>query len=147
MDSAQLDKLVLRILQRIKRNSNNCWIWQGPLMSSGYGIIFTSSPKQSFSTHRVMLEAWLDREIRIGMEVHHICENKRCCNPKHMREVTHAEHMKIHWQNYTSKKTHCPKGHPYSQTRYLDSAGRQRCRVCQRKANAVSKARRKVRNG
>ena len=30
------------------------------------------------------------------MEVHHTCNNRACCNPKHIEVLIHAEHMALH---------------------------------------------------
>lgn len=84
------------------------------------------------------------------MWIDHICMNKRCVNPLHLREVTprisslentNGEAAK------NSKKTHCINGHRYNDENILYRKGNgayliRRCRKCiskQRKAREVLK--------
>lgn len=78
-----------RVLQRTKipldQNSDECWVWTGPVNNAGYGLIKGDSslgdPKM-VTVHRVMAR-------HIGLpcrfrEVQHTCLNKACVNPKHL---------------------------------------------------------------
>ena len=69
-----------------------------------------------------------------GHEVHHVCENKRCCNPAHLVLKTRGEHNKCHANSLSTinaGKTHCPQGHEYDEgNTYISSEGYRRCRIC-----------------
>lgn len=54
---------------------DGCWIWQRSLNSKGYGVI------------------WLGRWPKPGLVVDHICNNKACVNPGHLRELTNAANI------------------------------------------------------
>ena len=58
-----------------------------------------------------------------GFVVDHLCENRRCVNPLHLRATTDGVNIA-----YSHKE--CPNGHPYSGDA-SPSKGR-RCRICQR---------------
>ena len=69
---------------------SGCTIWLGHRGADGYGRINVSRvPKLA---HRVAYEAFVGR-IPDGHELHHLCENKACVNPKHLMAVTREEHM------------------------------------------------------
>ena len=52
-------------------------------------------PLGLFSAHRLMYESFCG-PIEDGLEIHHWCENKRCCNPSHMLAVSRQRHEKYH---------------------------------------------------
>jgi hypothetical protein len=90
-----------------------CWNWTGAL-SKGYGIINYRGRTQK--VHRVMY-AYLIESIPIynGVDVldHVVCNNKACCNPKHMKLVKQSYNIlranSVSGKN--SRKTHCIRGH------------------------------------
>jgi hypothetical protein len=61
-----------------------CWPWLGSVGTWGYG---------NGAPHR--RACLLDGRDPIGLEVHHLCSNKLCCNPKHLVVVSHKEHCKL----------------------------------------------------
>jgi hypothetical protein len=48
------------------------------------------------SAHRFMWIHILGRAAPEGMELHHICENKRCVNPGHLEFLTISQHKRRH---------------------------------------------------
>lgn len=107
-----------------------CWVWTGYVNANGYGGI-GAKWATSEDVHRI---TWMTfyGPIPAGYDVHHHCEVKRCCNPKHLRLLTHGEHSRIHRLG-KPPPTHCPSGHPYSgENVYLDRKGCQVCRICRR---------------
>ena len=95
-----------------------CWEWTGGL-NKGYGQINTTrgGTRRNLKAHRVSFEL-ANGPIASGLEIDHICHNRRCVNPEHLRAVTHKqnnEHLQgakassttgirgVHWYPRTKK--------------------------------------------
>lgn len=114
---------------------NDCWNWIGRISPfTGYGM--WSWKSRTHNVHRFVYEL-LRGPIPKGLECHHTCHVRTCCNPDHIELLTRAEHRKlvrIAPTNGYEKKTHCPKGHPYDDENTARYGGnnRRRCRICER---------------
>lgn len=110
--------------------SPGCWEWTANALKSGYGR-FKLDGKQMYA-HRVAYELMVGL-IPPGVKVRHKCDNPPCVNPDHLELGTHADNMRDRderGRNPFSNRTHCPKGHEYSEEntrRYKDSRF---CRKC-----------------
>ena len=111
-----------------RRSADECWIWQGARTRQGYGYLRNGSTT-NLAAHRTAYTLTYG-EIAPGMQLHHKCHNRLCCNPAHLQQVTPGEHslMEGHCAGRQVQKTHCPQGHPYD---YV-SDGSRRCSVCER---------------
>ena len=100
---------------------DDCWVWRGVEGVAGYGR------RGGQLAHRIIYEA-ARGPIPRGMLLHHVCENKLCVNPWHLKlEVDNAAHRAEH------RKTHCVHGHEYTpENTYYHPQGARRCRECHR---------------
>ena len=65
-----------------------CWPWTGYTLPDGYGRIGVS--RRLVLTHRLSYELSTG-EIPAGMQIDHICHNRGCCNPQHLRLATQKQ--------------------------------------------------------
>jgi hypothetical protein len=69
-----------------------CWNTLGGKTPGGYGKICEN--RRTYLLHRWMYER-LFGPIPAGKQLHHLCRNKGCCNPAHLRVVTRKEHRAL----------------------------------------------------
>lgn len=65
-----------------------CWNWKKARNSSGYGVF--KMDKKLYLAHRVSYNIFVG-EIGTGLVVDHICRNRGCVNPKHLRLLKSSE--------------------------------------------------------
>jgi hypothetical protein len=122
--------------------ATKCWNWSGVITANGYGTLSVRHSVRKYA-HRLSYEAHIG-PIPKGLDLDHLCRNRRCVNPAHLEPVTRRENL-IRGATVTAQnalKTHCPKGHPYSgENLIIKAAGGRRCRICSR-ATAVMATRR-----
>jgi len=135
-----------RLVSNNTKDINGCWVWSGYTKGKdGYGRISVLGKK--ILAHRASYEFFNDTKIPDGLEVDHLCRNRKCVNPKHLELVTHSENAKrgmtgkvpcsSHFtqeNNPNTKKTHCPKGHLYSSENTRIVNGKRVCIACNKLA-------------
>ena len=80
-----------RLMRRVVKQANNCWVWQGALKSNGYGnmgVTIARGEHVVVPVHRVAYELFIG-PIPEGCEIDHLCNNKPCVNPDHLEAVPH----------------------------------------------------------
>ena len=111
---------------------DDCWTWTAYVGGRGYGLFQVSSHKGA--AHRWAYED-AHGMIPEGLEVDHLCRNRRCVNPAHLEPVTNRINVLrgIGPTALNARKTHCPQGHPYSgENLKIRPAGERQCRICKR---------------
>lgn len=113
-----------------------CWPWLKSTASHGYGQTWDGTTVRL--AHRV---AWALTygAIPADLTIDHLCHNRVCCNPAHLRLLSNVENATA---NQQGTKTHCPRGHPYEGDNlktYTNPKGQtcRKCRACQSLHNAA----------
>ena len=78
-----------RFIEKVHK-TNNCWVWIGAIRKNGYGSFW--SGKKHESAHRFSYKLYNgvipDRKL-----IMHICDNKICVNPNHLKIGTQMENL------------------------------------------------------
>lgn len=90
-----------------EESESGCWEWIGTLSSEGYGRF------EKDLAHRVSYRRSVG-PIPEGLQLDHLCRNRRCVNPEHLEPVTgrintlRGETLPA----MNAAKTECIHGHP-----------------------------------
>ena len=114
---------------------DGCWEWTASINGSGYGEFMSRRwPKATRLAHRLVYML-LVGDIPDGLDLDHLCRNRRCVRPSHLEPVTRRENL-LRGNTVTARNalaTHCVNGHEFdaSNTHTLPD-GKRRCRACNR---------------
>ena len=131
---------VERFWARVDRKGpSDCWEWTGAKLPKGYGQCNWRG--QTTQTHRLAYALSNPQNIPGARLVLHTCDNPPCCNPQHLwlgtAKDNTADMMSKGRQKFISRRTHCPRGHEYSEENTLWVWQRRRtylarrCKACQ----------------
>lgn len=135
---------ITRFWNKINKNAHNgCWEWTAHLNAGGYGGF--RYEKKRWLAHRFMWLHVLGRSIEQGKCIDHICSNRKCVNPEHLRTLTPRENTLRGCGRaaMASLAKWCPKGHKYnkSNTIFVPAKNGNRWRVCRTCNNAYRRKR------
>ncbi len=123
----------IRLLRQVDTDSIlGCWLWRGFVdPKNGYGKIRIGSMRDGTRVkalvHRVSYEEFVG-VIPNGLELDHLCRVRRCCNPRHLEPVTHAENVA---RGEQAMRAHCRHGHAFdARNTYFARTGGRQCRMC-----------------
>lgn len=129
-----------RAYAKTTRPATGCWISTYSVASHGYAQIGWNdgpSDRHVVLAHRAVWERFNGR-VPVGMTLDHLCREKRCVNPKHLRLLENFENgRRTHGMDW--KIGECANGHPNSmlaETFRTDKQGNRRdgrrCSECRK---------------
>jgi hypothetical protein len=127
-----------RFIRKIETNRepDGCWNWRGSGEGHGYGLFGVK--RFMARAHRVSYEYYVG-PIAPGLQIDHLCRNRRCVRPDHLEPVTQRENILrgTSPSAANARKTECLRGHPLSgDNLYVDKKGGRSCRECTRQQGA-----------
>lgn len=114
-----------------------CWQWKAATSDTGYGLFSIPRPDGGY-THvgAHQFSYWLCvGDVPSGLELDHLCRNRRCVAPSHLEAVTHQVNMLRSTSPIAANvlKTECPQGHEYTSANTLiKRSGSRYCKTCNR---------------
>ena len=127
-------KTIKRLFTKISFDEiTGCWNWTGNKNQNGYGRVRYLGNK--VFVHRLMF-AWITGKSlskiisRDNLIIDHICNNKACCNPDHLRLTTHKVNMLRGTgpSAQNARKKYCKNGHILPIEK--NASGRRHCQIC-----------------
>src|SRR5262245_9246906 len=90
----------------------SCWNWPGAISANGYGYLRHNG--KDYPAHMYSYMPFVG-EIPTGTVIDHLCRNRRCVNPGHLRVLSHADNVRAGLAGkYLANRTSCPQGHDYT---------------------------------
>ena len=121
-----------RFWEKVKK-TKSCWNWTGKTKTTrGYGVLWFGGGK-TISAHRFSYEIH-NGKIPNGLQIDHLCRNRKCVNPEHLEAVTDKVNVLrgIGLSAMNARKTHCKNGHPFNKQNTWHYKGQRVCRICKR---------------
>lgn len=76
---------------KVEKRDTGCWEWTSALSNNGYGVFWIGSGVSKYA-HRLAYERANGAAEGVVM---HLCNNKRCVNPSHLRLGTTAQNIEM----------------------------------------------------
>lgn len=131
------ERVFERVLSKYEIAENGCWNTTYSLNGYGYGQVGwndDTGTRKVTATHRV---SWVaaNGPIPGEMTVDHICKNKACINPSHLRLLSRSENAR-RGADKDFPLGQCSRGHGDEWFQVRDYTGRRGCRLCLRESAA-----------
>ena len=86
--------LKVKYLSEDRGYSTPCWIWQGSTRG-GYGMIsnYGNTGSKMIGAHTFYYEQKYGK-VPSGMVLDHLCDQRICVNPEHLKLCTHEENIR-----------------------------------------------------
>jgi hypothetical protein len=122
-----------------------CWQWTASDNGHGYGHFYLGggrNDKRSEYSHRISYILYKG-EIPDGLEIDHLCRNRRCVNPDHLEAVTSKINC-LRGDSLSAQRARqkvCKRGHPLSGDNLYEAGGRRMCRTCREENRLANRER------
>ena len=119
-----------RFLSLVDKTSH-CWNWKGVFNVYGYGLMHVNGPQ--IKAHRISYQEFngpLDEKLVID----HICRNRACVNPKHLRQTTIKQNV-LSGEGLSAinlTKDFCVREHPLLGVNLYLHKNKRQCKECRK---------------
>lgn len=113
------------------RVGDGCWDWTGFVYPNGYGSFMDQNQRTTLA-HRYSYEQFVG-PIPDGLQIDHLCRNRRCVRPGHLEAVTGWENRRRGESPpaVNAGRVECANGHPFDNVNtYIRPNGNRGCRIC-----------------
>lgn len=91
--------VIKRIIKKISQTDEvldltSCWTFTGA-WHDGKGYKKISIDDVTYYVHRVMFEWFYRRKLRKDIQLDHICCNRACCNPLHLKAMKNKKNSQL----------------------------------------------------
>lgn len=131
---ALLEQVKEKLLRKIERRPDGCWIYLGATNDIGYPTWRPYTTSKTQYVHRCSYEIF-HGPIPDGAEVDHICHVRNCVNPDHLQALSHRENLMRSPNQPAAKnarKTHCIRGHELTPENTYEQPRGRGCVECRR---------------
>jgi hypothetical protein len=138
MTAEQLSRLFWAKIDR--QGPQGCWLWTGRTLPTGYGQARFAG--RHWYSHRLSFELHKG-PIPDGLHIDHLCRVRACCNPEHLDAVTckvNVHRSPIAPAALNALKTHCGRGHEFTEANTIPRKRGRSCRICARWRQRVKEA-------
>lgn len=136
------DKQLARVMKHVAVNVvTGCWEWLGYCDKEGYAKSHITIGCGQYLMRRAHVVVWWlvkQQPVPDGLDLDHLCRNRKCVNPDHMEPVTEQVNTLRGTgpSAINARKTHCINGHPLEGDNLYLQGGKygisRQCRICKR---------------
>ncbi len=122
-----------RFAEKVMPVLDGCHLWMAAVDRDGYGNFFVRGHGKD-KAHRVSYRMKYGA-IPEGLVIDHLCRQRSCVNPRHLRAVTANQNALENSESVlaiNARKTHCIRGHRLVGANLKNTKNKQRhCRLCE----------------
>lgn len=134
IDSSNIESVKSRLFDKSMPEPNTgCFIWTGSLFTGDYGRMWVRD--KQIMAHRISYFIYKGK-IPEDFVIDHICNNPSCINPEHLEAKTQKDNSNRCVGSPTTvnaQKTHCIRGHEFSDENTKRGKNGRRCIKCTQK--------------
>ena len=119
----------------------DCILTQNKVQKTGY--TFVGHKGKTIGSHRLSWEL-ANGPVPEGLVVDHLCSNRACVAPDHLRVITQRENI-MAGRHSIDNRSHCNQGHPFTEENIMvRKNGWRECAECNRVRARATYAKKKA---